>query len=461
MSFLTPGFLWVAALALVGVVVAHLFSRSRPREIALPTARFVPEGAARAPTRARVPTDLLLLVVRATMVILVGTAFAQPVIHGARRDVARVFAVDVSTDLSVDAGARRAVLDSVRVSHRDGDAIIAFDTVARRVAGIDSLFTGEARRAPGSLSAGLIGGMRAASTLAHTADSVELVIVSPVRAGEVDSATLAIRARWPGRIRVIRAPARPGTLASEAVEVIAPADDPLRATVALSGGSAETAVRIVRNVESPADSAWVAAGDRVLVVWTASSGTEPPVVRAARLPGQADPDSIGAVIAGGRVVVAAFERAVASDAGPAQSGNRRVVARWMDGQPAATETVHGSGCIRMVGIPVPNAGDLAVRPEFVSFVRELIAPCGGRRDAAPAADDVIAALRGDGRLAASIDIAAPRDADSRLAAALLTAALVLALLEHLLRRAAGGIGRPAAQDRPRGSTVERPRGAGA
>ena len=491
MSVLAPGFLLLAVLALAGVVVAHLFSRSRPRELVLPTARFVPEGAARAPTRARRPTDLLLLLVRAAIVLLVGAAFAQPLIDRGRRDVARVFAVDVSGHLSGDSGARAAVLDSVRALYREGDAIVAFDTGVRRVQVVDSLFAGAGSGdsgspsasagagAPGSLSAALVGAMRAAPALARTADSVEMIIVSPLHVGELDSATLAIRAVWPGRIRVIRSPGEVGVVERAAVELVAAPDDPLRATVALAGGTTGADARIVRTPASAADSAWAAAGNRVLVVWPASvvtstnaslgrttdapstptsaSSTGTSNALSTRTANAARPDSIGAVMAGGRVIVAAFERGAmaADDANvppsrttvpAAPSREARVVARWMDGRPAATESVHGSGCIRTVAIPVPGAGDLAVRPEFVLFARQLLAPCGGRRDLTPAPDEAIVALRGEGPLAAASELAGSRDTDSRLAGWFLAAALSLAMLEHLLRRgprAADGAAMPA------------------
>ena len=492
MSVLAPGFLLLAVLALAAVVIAHLFSRSRPREMVLPTARFVPEGAARAPTRARTPTDLLLLLVRAAIVLLVGAAFAQPLVDGVRRDVVRVFVVDVSGHLSRDIGARAAALDSVRALYRERDAIVAFDTGVRRVQAVDSLFAGAGSGdsgslsagagsgAPGSLSAGLVGAMRAASALARTADSIEIIIVSPLHLGELDSATLAIRAAWPGRIRVIRSPGEVGIAERATVELVAAPGDPLRTTVALAGGTTGASMRIIRSRPSAADSAWAAAGNRVLVVWPASvvtstnaslsrttDASSPPTsassTRTTDAPATSDapssrsanaqrPDSIGAVVAGGRVLVAAFERgAMAPDdanvppspsASPAASSRgTRVVARWMDGRPAATESVHGSGCIRTVAIPVPVAGDLTVRPEFVLFARELLLPCGGRRDLTPAPDEALVALRGEGPLAAASELARTRDTDSRPAGWLLAAALLLAMLEHLLRRgprAAGG-----------------------
>ena len=420
MSFLAPGFLSLTLVALAGLFVAHLLSRSRPRETPLPTARFVPEAAARAPTRARMPTDLLLLTLRSAIVVLVGAAFAGPRVASARRDVARVFAVDVSSHVASDAGARAELLAGLGELHRDGDALVAFDTAVRAVASLDSLFSSAASDAPGSLSVGLIAAMRAASAMAHSADSVELVIASPITLKEVDSATLAIRAGWPGRIRLLRGPASEGAVVRAPVQVVASNDDPLRATVALGGGMSDAEIRVVRGIAGAVDSVWAREAGHVLLLWPQARDDRGRAVRAAG-------DSIGAVVAGSRVVVASFARGAAPPGG-------RVVARWMDGSPAATEAAHGAGCIRSVEVALPDAGDLALRTDFGLFVQELLAPCGGRRTSSPAPDATLAALAGDGPLADSREIGGRRDTGFRLAGWLLAAALGLAFLEHLLRR---------------------------
>ena len=420
MSFLAAGFLPVIFVALAGLFVAHLFSRSRPRDLPFPTARFVPATAARAPTRARMPRDLPLLAVRAAIIALVGAAFAGPMIASARQDVGRVFAVDVSSHVATDAGARAALLARLRELHRDGDTLVAFDTTVRAVASLDSLFGSVPPRVPGSLSVGLVAVMHAASAMARRADSIELVIASPVLLGELDSATLAIRAGWPGRIRLLR-----GSIGDELsiqwpVQLVAPTDDPLRATIALAGGTSDANVRVVRGLATAADSAWAREAGHVLVLWpdgSAGRASAPP----------AGGDSIGAVTTGGRVVVAAFARGAPPPRG-------RVVARWLDGAPAATDAAHGAGCIRTVGIQLPRAGDLALRAEFGLFVQELLAPCGGRLTTTRAPDATLAALAGDGALAASRDVGGRSETDFTLAGWLLSAGLALALLEHLLRR---------------------------
>ena len=77
-------------------------------------------------------------------------------------------------------------------------------------------------------------------------------------------------------------------------------------------------------------------------------------------------DTVGAVVAGDASVVAPFPRAWQAPAGVAP-------ARWVDGAPAALETPLGRGCVRTVGVPVADAGDLVLRPAFRRFVTVLAA----------------------------------------------------------------------------------------
>lgn len=423
MSLLAARVLWLAGLALSALTVAHLLSRSRPRDAILPTARFVPEGPARAPTRARTPTDLLLLAVRAAMIALIGFAFARPVFDARRRDSARVFIVDASWHASGVQEARAAVVDSVRRRYQRGDVILAFDTVARRVETIDALAPLPPGDAPGSLSVALIAAVREAAVLARGADSIELVLVSPLDAGEIDSATFAIRALWPGSIRMIRSAARTPPSPDRPIDVRAAADDPLRPAIDLAGGVTDADVRVVRDRLTPDDSTWVRTGPRVLIAWPRDPATGHLVARART-------DSAGAVTAGGRVIIAPFQRSAVPMAG-------RTVARWVDGVPAATEAMNGAGCIRSVAISLPAGGDLTLRPAFGPFLRELLGPCGQRRTASAATDDVVTRLAGTGAPVGADDVRSERSSEPGRAAWLLGGALVLAALEQLLRRRLG------------------------
>ena len=137
------------------------------------------------------------------------------------------------------------------------------------------------------------------------------------------------------------------------------------------------------------------------------------------------------MIVGDAVVVAEFERPTV---GHLAGARRRPVAWWIDGAAAAIERTVGRGCIREVAIPVPSAGDLALRPSFVALVRELTAPCGGPRDPEPIADSVLVAFAGAGPLLAGRLVAAPPPPRIPANAWFLAAALGLLMVEPLARR---------------------------
>jgi len=416
-SFLAPWFLAGAALAAAGVVALHFLAFQRPRPAVLPTARFLPDRPARAASPARRPRDLLLLALRVLLVLLVGAAFARPVPAPRRRPVARVVALDQSRAVADVAAAR----DSARGLLAEGDVLVAFDSAARVVDGAatDSLRPAAAR---GSLSAALVAALRTAPALRERADSVELVLVSPLAAEEVDAATASLRALWRGRARLVRVGGVADTAPpARALAVRAPAADPVLAAAALARPLADTArVRVVRGAPVAADSVWARAGG-ALVHWPAAG--ERPAWSRARV------DTSGAVVTGSGSVVAAFERRWAPPAG-------RAVAWWADGEPAATETPLGGGCVRHVAVVVPEVGDVALAPSFRRLLDAVAGRCGGERDLRPLAD--VRWLGGAGPLYAP---PAPEvaSAGARLARWLFLAALAVALAELALRR---GEGRP-------------------
>ena len=147
------------------------------------------------------------------------------------------------------------------------------------------------------------------------------------------------------------------------------------------------------------------------------------------------PDTVGAVMAGGVVVVAPFLRQLSR---VAERRGDLVVARWVDGEPAAVETALGQGCIRTVTITVPRAGDLVLDPRFGRLVSALTEPCGGAANYRPLDPVARARLAGNDRLlrtAAAGIVPAERMATpwSRW---LLLAALLLMGLEAVARRKA-------------------------
>ena len=84
-------------------------------------------------------------------------------------------------------------------------------------------------------------------------------------------------------------------------------------------------------------------------------------------------DTVGGVMTGEAVVVAAFERQWSFPPDSVRGGE--IVARWVDGEPAAIEKPDGDGCVRSVAVPVSPVGDLAIRSDFVRFVSTLSRAC--------------------------------------------------------------------------------------
>lgn len=418
MSFLAPLWLAAAGVAALGAVALHFITTQRPPPSPLPTARFVPLGDARASSRAQRPADLLLLLLRCAALLLLGTAFAGPVTRASGTALVRVILADRSR------GALPDVRDSAAALVRPGDALVLFDSSATVItaAAPDSLRALAATRARGSLSAALVGARRAAGELARRADSVELVIVSPLTADEIDAASASAFAHWPGRARLVRTVGAPSTAAAVTL-VSGEPDDALRPPIAAlnaAAGHGATAmpVRVVRTRPLAADSADARAGAAV-VVWPAGGG---------------GPPSAQGLWAGNATLVAPLERIAL----PAPVVGSHVVARWADGSPAAVERPLGRGCVRTVGVGVPATGDVTLQPAFVAVARALLAPCDGASVAGPAADSLAQRF---GRGGAAATAAAVRAADERspLAPWLLGAALLLLVGELFVRRGAEAV----------------------
>lgn len=428
MTLLAPLFFYVALGVVAATVALHLIVTRQPTSSPLPTARFVPRGSVRVTTVSR-PRDLLLLALRMLAVLLIGLAFARPAMVPERRAVARVVLADVSRSVA-DIG---EVRDSAAVLLRAGDVLVPYDLNARAIhdAAADSAAGLERSDGKARLSSGLIVALRSAAELRDEADSVELAIVSPFRAAALDDATHEVRDLWPGRIRVVPVAARADSLAPPGglVVVGASEDDGVALAVALAGLDDGDAVRIARGTAGDdagwaEDSAWAAAGARTLVRWPAEGA--PPGWHA-----RTRPDTTGAVVAGEAVLVYPLERRWHLDA----SDDSPVVARWVDGEPAAVERVVGvGGCIRDVAVPVPERGDVMLRPSFARLVTALGAPCLAATGGTGMDADALAALAGDGPLASREDIAAPEVVATPLVPWLLAAALALVLLELWVRR---------------------------
>ena len=423
MTLLAPWFLVAAGAVALGVVVLHLLALQRPPEAPLPTARFVPEAPARATSRAMRPTDRLLLLLRVLAVLLVGLGFARPVPEASRRAVRQVIVVDRGRAVASAAELR----DSVLAVQGAGDVLLPLDGVAHApVAAADTVPASlvEAVPAPASLSAGLVAAQRLASALADSTDSVRIVLVTPLARESLDAATAAIRAEWPGAVRVVRVAARePADSVAPALDVGTLGDDPLAVAARLGGlARAGAPARLRRAAPSGADSAWARETGGVLLVWSDDTAAVP-AGWSARTP----PDTVGALVADDAVLVAAFvRRAAASDT------SARVPLRWSDGAPAALDAPLGRGCVRTVAVALPAAGDLPLRPAFGRLLGALAAPCGGAARTAAMPDSAMAWLRGTGN--AAVAVARERARPSPFVPWLLGAGLLLLLAEPLLRR---------------------------
>jgi hypothetical protein len=416
MSWLIPSALGIAGAAALIAVALHFIARSRPLAESLPTARFVPDRPIYARTRSIALTDLLLLLLRLAAIAAVGMAVAGPTLIRTGR-VARVVVADRSRAVANVAEVR----DSVKSFIRAGDALVVFDSVAMRST-IDSVKSTIAAR--GSLSAGLAAATRVAALAAPNADSVEMVIVSPLAREEVDEATARLRAAWPGRIHLAPVAATPDVSTALRVEMRANPNDAVHAGLALMGvvGAPES-VRLVRGALTAADSSWARETGQVLVHWPASAAD-------AQWAPRASIDAIGAVASGSATLVARFPRLWILDGRP--------LARWADGEPAAVERAVGAGCIRDVGVLLDQASDLTLRDPFRRFVASLLVPCGGTRSSRPIDSTLRATLAGNGSLASSSTFRDRAAESSRWTPWLLALGSLLLIVELAVRRSVRG-----------------------
>jgi len=412
MTFLAPVWLLAAAAVSGVVVLLHFFARRQPSELVLPTARFVPPHSAQSTTRTLTPNDLLLMAMRVAMLLAAGAALAKPVLEPRRQPRAGIVLADVSRATpSLDELRRR-----VASARREGDVVIPFDSSPRTTAGDSVVALSGAR---GSISSAMVVAFEAARTMGTHADSVELTLISAVREEEVDLALPHVRALWPGRITIDQLGTDAVAVAPARVEVRGESTDPLVAAARLHLSRTGTRdVRIVRDRLTAADSAWARNAGRVLIFWP----TRRDVARGSK------PDTASALVAEDAVLVAPLARIGAPPSGS-------VVARWADGAPAATESRAGSGCIRTVVVELPAAGDLVLRPEFGRLLRALTQPCEGSVPSTAASATLVSSLAGGGPLASGRAFPAPVQRSS-LAPWLLGLALLLAVIEPLVRRGA-------------------------
>jgi hypothetical protein len=339
-------------------------------------------------------------------------AFAQPVREPGRAVITRVVLVDHSRAVAEE----RALRDSALGVVREGDLLIAFDTMVRvYTAGVrDSIAILTPTRAQASLSAALVAAHRAAAVVRDRADSVELVIVSSFATASWDEATWTLRARWTGRVRLIPVPLARGDTMMPGIDVRAPVSDPVRAAAAPFASSAVSRTRILRRAPAAADSAWASAR-HVLVHWPYAADSVS--------------SSAVAVVAPGVVLAAPLVRRAFDNADGA-----RTVARFADGAPAIVEHPHGGGCIRDVGFDFPVVGDVPLRESTRRLLRVVGAPC--ENDEARSAMTVarLDSLHGTGPLLAAAALPRPPHKGSVATSWLLIVGALLLLAEVGVRQ---------------------------
>jgi hypothetical protein len=418
MTFLAPWALLAGALAAAGLVALHLVARQRPAAYPLPTARFVPDRRTLVSRVSRRPRDLLLLLLRVVLVLSAAAAFARPVLTPKKGARARVLLVDRSgavadpddaarwaREITQDGVPTRVVLfDTSAVVLRTAD--LALDSLARRPATVSTV--------TGSLSAALLAARREGAELGEQADSVELVVVSPLTEGELDAATGSIRRLWPGGVRLVRLAAAPDSAMLPPLErAVGDAELFGPALGARRVQQSAIRVRLLSRAPDAADSAFARSGG-VVVRWDSIGARE--LVPAA-------------VVMGDDVIVAALGRGALSTDGV-------VRARWADGAPAAVERSVGRGCLREVAIGVPVAGDLPLSPSFQRIVNGLTDACLGSRSLAGLPIDSARLVRfaDPAHAAAGAELAHGAERPAPVVPWLLGLALACALGELLVRR---------------------------
>ncbi len=421
MTLLAPHFLWVGLAFAAAVITVHFIVTRQPKSEPFPTARFVPESPVEAVSRSTRPSDLFLLLLRVLALLSLAAAFARPVLTPSRNQTVRIILADVTAASRTIADVR----DSAKKYYRPGDVLIAFDSSAREIRLPDSLPLAPSSR-PGTLSPALITALRSARHLRNRADSISLIVVSAFPGTSWDAATDTIRTLWPGAIRIVRVAPRADTNPSRLTAIVTDLSvaDPLRVAVSLAEKVPHArSVRIVRAGELPA----TLSGSEVVLHWP--SRDRP------RFASHAVASSRAGVVIGGVVVFGTFTAEWAFTADSVRGS--RVLARWTDGTPAAIQRDLPGGCIRSSSISVTGKGDLVIRPEFVTLVRGLIAPCAGLALFAPLEGSQLLRLKGGSAAAPRSAFSAADGQESPFTVWLLLAAAFLLGAEQFLRRTKG------------------------
>ncbi len=346
MTFATPWLFGAAVAASLLVGVLHLLSVRRPPVLALPTARFVTGGDARAVARRPRPNDLLLLMLRVLVLLAVGAALAGVRLEAGRVRTVRLVMVDsaAAADSSwrvrqlTDAGASTAAAEDEVESQLHAVADLARDP-ARAVVRATQLAAALAADRP-------------------ELEQVELTVVIPDHV-ETLAGWEAWRAQWPGAIMLQRAAAA-DSVVEEGDGDAGVAQPSVVASAMNDAATVAMTSRFGRAAPDP----------QVTIVWPQDGA--PAGWRRRQVV-----DTVSAVAAQGQALVGPFVRV--ADAPPVSDvPARRALAWWSDGAPAVVEERVGDRCLRSVGIRVPMASDLLLSAPAEGLLRALRAPCEAR-----------------------------------------------------------------------------------
>jgi hypothetical protein len=419
LEFGRPGFVLAGVLAATLPVVLHLIARQPPRRVAFPTARFLRPEPRLAVRLRRWPTDLLLLCLRSSWLLLLGLALAAPSWSPRRVGTVEIVLLDRGAGM---AGWWGAAVDSVgRAVLAEGAGrsreLVLFDTVADHIpaprlsaAFLDSL----ALAGPGGAAVDYAVALRALAEVARAradADSFRVTLVTRPRWEGWSPGFGSLRAAvWPGGIRLAPTEAAVGeSVGASTRGGIAAAPPDLLVARVLRGTGAEVETRSDLPYAEAALEAlgWkvaggagaggevgeeaaaaalivlspLAAGEQAAIMERVREGTT--VVTAGALPAGAlraaspwewpetgDVAPAGAlVLAGGPVIGGVAQRFP----GRPRPG-ARLLAAWEDGRPAAAAVREGAGCLVYLATGLKD-GELPLMPSFPELLDQLLQGC--------------------------------------------------------------------------------------
>lgn len=348
MTFATPWLFGAAVAASLMVGILHLLSVRRPPVLALPTARFVTGGDARAVARRPRPNDLLLLMLRVLALLAAGAALAGIQLEAGRARTVRLVMVDsaAATDSSWRVRQLTGAGAPLSAAKDDGDVESQLHAVA------------DLARDPARAVVRATQLAAALATDRPELEQVELTVVIPDHVETLEGWE-AWRAQWPGAITVQRA--------APAGSVVGGGDG---ATGVAQPSGVASAMNDAATVAMTSLFGGAAPDPQVTIVWPQDGAPAGWRMRQVS-------DTVSAVAAQGQALVGPFVRV--ADAPPVYDvPARRALAWWSDGAPAVVEERVGGRCLRSVGIRVPAASDLLLSAPAEGLLRALRAPCAVR-----------------------------------------------------------------------------------